>query len=471
MPDPAASSSTLQEASDLPAERLVQAIWCHQRLRRDQLRTVDGRSLRVLHPGFWNRGPGPDFRGAMVQFGDDAPRSLDVEVDLHGSGWWLHRHDVNPAFRDVGLHVVWRPEGLRDGELPTLVLSAALDAPLEELAETLAGEVPGVVPLEFVGRCCAPLRDCPRDQLRTLLREAGLARWQARGAWIHARAREAGWEQALWEALFRGLGYRHNAWPMQRMAELRGEFLSGASAPMSVLQWEALLLGVANLLPPDWPARGDHRHVRALWDVWWRERDRWSSRVLPRALWRLGGVRPANHPQRRLALAARWLAAGDLPARLLDWALASCPRTRLRQSLAQVLQPGPDEFWSRHWTLTSARTRGAQSLLGLGRLTDLAVNAILPWLWVRAAEGRQEALCGEIERRYLAWPGASDNAVLRLARLRLLGGGVGPPLWGAAAQQGLLQIVRQFCEHSNALCGECRFPEMVRRGPPGPSEE
>jgi len=32
----------------------------------------------------------------------------------------------------------------------------------------------------------------------------------------------------------------------------------------------------------------------------------------------------------------------------------------------------------------------------------------------------------------------------------------------AAAQQGLMQIVRDFCDHSNALCANCRFPELVR---------
>jgi hypothetical protein len=35
-------------------------------------------------------------------------------------------------------------------------------------------------------------------------------------------------------------------------------------------------------------------------------------------------------------------------------------------------------------------------------------------------------------------------------------------LKGAAAQQGLLQILRDFCEHSNALCENCEFPELVR---------
>ena len=35
-------------------------------------------------------------------------------------------------------------------------------------------------------------------------------------------------------------------------------------------------------------------------------------------------------------------------------------------------------------------------------------------------------------------------------------------LKGAAQQQGLMQIVRDFCEHSNAICADCRFPELVQ---------
>jgi hypothetical protein len=35
-------------------------------------------------------------------------------------------------------------------------------------------------------------------------------------------------------------------------------------------------------------------------------------------------------------------------------------------------------------------------------------------------------------------------------------------LRGPAAQQGLLQVLRDFCDHSNALCENCRFPEMVK---------
>ncbi|HWN96598.1 MAG TPA: hypothetical protein VNT99_16330, partial [Methylomirabilota bacterium] len=102
-----------------------------------------------------------------------------------------------------------------------------------------------------------------------------------------------------------------------------------------------------------------------------------------------------------------------------------------------------------------------QPLLGATRATDLAINVVLPWFWVRAREGNNSKLQTEAERRYFAWPAAEDNAVLRLARDRLLGGRKEAQLTSAAMQQGLLQIVRDFCDHSNALCADCKFPELV----------
>jgi hypothetical protein len=121
-----------------------------------------------------------------------------------------------------------------------------------------------------------------------------------------------------------------------------------------------------------------------------------------------------------------------------------------------------DEFWSWHWTLRSKRLKSGQLLVGPTRITDLAINVVLPWLWIRAVEGKNDSLQQKIEARYLAWPSAEDNTVLRLARNRLLGGASARELKGAAAQQGLLQIVRDFCEKSNALCEQCQFPELVR---------
>jgi len=442
-----------------PPERLLQSIWLHQRLRRERLQTLDGQPLRVLHPGFWNHAAGPDFHGAVLQFGQEPARSGDVEIDWVPGNWQAHGHEGNPAFAGVILHVVW--DGSRPGAqpVPALALEKFVDTPLAEIQQWGGTGAAQEWPAALQGACSAPLAELPAEKTAELLRQAARVRFERKARELEARAKEAGWEQSLWEGLLRALGYKQNIWPMQRIGELLPRLQSPTG---SVAAWQARLLGVAGLLPADISRAGPEPYLRGLWDHWWRERESFSDVVLPRGLWRFNGLRPANQPQRRLALAAHWMSTNDFFPRLEGWFTAEKTEASPAGSLLACLQAPEDDFWSWHWGLRTARLGQPQPLLGATRVTDLAVNVILPWFWMRAQAGRNEPLRKLAEERYRTWPAAQDNAVLRLARRRLLGraGSAGMNL--AASQQGLLQIVRDFCEHSNAVCADCQFPALVR---------
>lgn len=460
------ATDVLRDKDGFPAKRLLQAVWRHQRLQRDQLKTLDGKVVRVLHPGFVSAEGGPDFRGAVIQIGCETPRSGDVEIDLRSHGWHAHGHDRNPNFQNVMLHVVWETGGPATGparnERPlTLLIKNSLDAPLGELSLWLENESASTLPENLRGKCSAPLREFDEPQPAELLRQAARVRLESKAAQFSARARHAGWEHALWEGLFRALGYKHNAWPMQNLAEMRLLWSRGVKSPFI---FQARLLGVSGLLPAELTRsqKSSDSHLRRFWDCWWRERDEFMEIILPRAVWKFHGLRPANHPQRRLALAAHWLADNNFISKIEKWCAADLADNTLSDSLLEILQVERDEFWSWHWTFKSVRLAKPQPLLGGTRATDLAVNVILPWLWARAAEGKNAKLQREIERRYFAWPAAEDNSVLKLARQRLLRTSSRRALRNAAEQQGLMQIVRDFCEHSNAICENCRLPNLVQ---------
>ncbi len=443
-----------------PPERLLQTVWHHQRLQRDQLQTVDGRAVRVLHPGFWNHEAGPDFRGAVIQIGQEEARSGDIEIDWERQNWQAHQHHCNPAFANVILHVVWSDGPGASNPLPTLALEKFVDTPLNEMQSWAGSAVAAVWPEALQGACSAPLGQLTREQSGGLLQQAALVRFQRKALALEIRARQAGWEQALWEGLFRALGYKQNVWPMQRVAELLPRL---SDAGHSLLDWQARLFGVSGFLEASHEKSRHHEHLQTLWDHWWRERENFQEVVLPKTLWRLNGLRPANQPQRRLALAAHWLAWKNFPARLEEWFTTGPAAVPLPQSLLSCLQPPQDDFWSRHWSFQSPRLAKAQPLLGESRATDLAINVILPWFWTRARAGKNQHLTQLAEERFLAWPPAQDNSLLRLARQRLLGRHTPGCAKSAALQQGLLQIVRDFCDHSNAVCADCLFPDMVRQ--------
>lgn len=465
-------SLALREGDSPPPEKLLQAVWQHQRLQRGALKMTDGKSLRVLHPGFISAEGGPDFRGAVLQFENEPPVVGDVEIDLQPSGWRAHGHDTNPNFKSVILHVVWEPLASQKlkAQSPSAVLALKhfLDAPLAELSLALENE--SGLPENLRGKCSAPLRELSEMQLTELLNAAAKVRFQNKANAMLARAKQAGWEQVLWENLFRALGYKNNVWPMVNLAETKSRWARGAA---TTFEMQARLLGVSGLLPEELTRsqKSSDTFLRRAWDCWWRDQDEFADCTLPRAVWKFHGLRPANHPQRRLALAAHWLATGKLVSKIEDWAvqndsLSLTPRKgggqALLRSLHQIFQVERDEFWSWHWTFKSARMVRPQPLLGEARVTDLAANVVLPWLWIRAQEGGNENFLREVEQRFFAWPASADNSILKLARQRLLGTSSARTLPGAAQQQGLMQIVRDFCEHSNAICTDCRFPELVR---------
>ena len=183
-----------------------------------------------------------------------------------------------------------------------------------------------------------------------LLHQAALVRLQSKASQFQARARQAGWEQSLWEGLFRGLGYKHNIWPMQRLAELKPKWTTD-----TLLGLQARLLGLSGLLPAELTRTGSDTYLRQIWDHWWRERESFADSILPKSLWHLHGLRPANHPQRRLALASHWVADGELPRKIEAWCGRDVPEKQAANSLLERLQGGPDEFYK---SLSSAFSHG-----------------------------------------------------------------------------------------------------------------
>jgi hypothetical protein len=461
---PGQSFQECDPADAIPSEHLLQLIWQHQRLRGDSLVTMDGTKVHVWHPGFWNREAGPDFRGAVVQLGNNPVLNGDIEIDLRPDGWQQHHHHGNPAYNRVVLHVVWDGRTAPAQSPPALALKPCLDAPLAELQHCLGAHPDRWFEPSLAGQCSAPLRHLSEERAMGLLRDAAMVRLQAKASQFHARAREAGWDQSLWEGLLMALGYKHNAWPMRRVAQVAPWPASATSGPEALPSIQARLLGVSGLLPADLPrTQTGSAYLRKLWDAWWRERDPYRDSVLLKSLWRLHGIRPANRPERRLAIAAHWLARGDLIPRITEWCKAAGEPREQRLALLELLEVPPDDFWSWHWTLRSSKRAVRLPLLGPQRITDLAMNVVLPWFWTRALVGGNEESKRAAETHYFTWPVGEDNTLLRLARQRLFGQSKVTLISTAAAQQGVLQVVRDFCDHSNALCENCRFPALVTR--------
>ena len=447
-----------------PRELLLQFVWQHQCLCRDGIQTLDGRRCQILHPGFWNYGPGPDFKGAVIRLNGAGEIVGDIEIDCEIGGWKAHGHEGNPAFSNVILQVVWATESTaRLPKRPIVALEDCIRGSLQDLASLFSGQSPQL-PDEFRGKCCAPLFELPLDEVRSVLRIAATERFQQKGKLFEARARLVGWRLALWEGLVAGLGYSRNSWPMRCIAELTPElfpgFPEGAPLNFSAVDVEARLFGIAGFLPKD-PNEINSPYLHELWEVWWRIRDQFRESIMPRGVWRIGGLRPHNHPHRRLALVSQWVQRPDF-FNSLEWWFTSATEKNSIAMLVNALSVIAPPFWSSRFNFNRVSMRVSPHLLGEARMIDLAINSILPWFWVRAKTGGNELMMKRAECLFFTLPRSEENRALKNARTRLMGRCDPKMLGSAADQQGVLQILQDFCAHSNALCQDCRFPELLR---------
>lgn len=298
------------------------------------------------------------------------------------------------------------------------------------------------------GRCGGVLATLTDDAALKILRDAGEFRFAQKQELFRLKSAALGVEQALWLGLAEALGFAKNRAAFRGLAQrLTISELLGMETD---LQREALLFGVAGFMPgvrlPESMAAS--AYTRGLWDEWWQHRAAWQARVIPRGVWRLAGVRPLNRPERRVALLARLSA----PA---NWRLfLRLARVGDSDLLQNFFAGQTHEFWSTRCTLASSPSAAPVSLLGEGRLLALMFNTAWP---LSARESPDET--DEQLHRAVSVP---PNRLAKIAAVRLLGNrslrGLKTSL---LAQEGLLQVYRDFCLQDYTQCRDCAFPALA----------
>lgn len=393
------------EPSPPPGGELeLQARWFGGEFGCDHF-TTDGARISIEDFGRWNHEAGPDFIDTRVRV-DNQTRRGAIEIDLDVRDWERHGHATNLDFRETVLHVFIRESGPRfftrtcdHRHVPQMQLAVPL-TPADSLHPipepvTTDGHLAGAI-----------LRAAARHRLA--LKAAALARYAA----AHGR------DEAWFAALAAALGYKHNQIPFALLAQR----VTVRSAS------ESLLFGVAGFLEsPEPPAAAAEvrAYLRGLWERWWAERARCERWILPRSAWRFGGVRPANHPHRRVAA---------LAAIVRDWRnIRAALEEGEAAAVAEGLRRVHHEFWEHRFTLSSAKMKRPGALIGPGRIRDILCNLYFP-----AAVERDETAW----KKFLAERGPAPPAAIRSTAQRFFGGLPAEFFRPAARQQGLLQLER-----------------------------
>src|SRR4051812_39323583 len=121
-------------------EAFLHYLWKFKLFNQIDLETTEGEALKVIHPGQRNADAGPDFFNARIKAGSTVWAG-NVEIHIKSSDWKKHEHQLDKAYDNIILHVVYEDDQpvLRSNEssIPTLVLKNKFNAALWKNYESL----------------------------------------------------------------------------------------------------------------------------------------------------------------------------------------------------------------------------------------------------------------------------------------------------------------------------------------------
>lgn len=424
-------------------EAFVQYVWQFQYFDRRELRTTSGDTVEVFDPGTPNFDGGPDFLNARIRIGD-MEWIGNVEVHDNASGWRDHRHDHDPAYDNVILHVVWSFNHVavrQDGSpIPTVALGSRVDRGMI-LRYTKLLATRSTIP------CAARYAAVDAPTRRAMMERAAILRLEEKAAACRAMWERCNndWEETLYQLLCRSFGFKVNAEPMEQLARAL-PFKLILKHCGNLLQVEALLFGMAGFLDTGFR---DTYFLRLKQEYQWLERKYGlNDRKVKPSQWRFLRMRPANFPTLRLAQLA---AALHHYPRIFSLARdASNLRT-----LRSIFVAPQSEFWLRHYRF-GLRQNKTIAPMGNASIDNIIVNAIVPLL---AAYGRTVDEPFQIDKAiaFLKAIPAEQNSVTR--KWNALGDPAGSA-FDSQAQIGLYQI---FCRARRCL--DCSIGSFIVKSP------
>ncbi|AWO00456.1 DUF2851 domain-containing protein [Chitinophaga alhagiae] len=424
----------MSTVNPLFSEELLQHIWQFRLFNQQNLATVNGEPLYVVHPGELNRHAGPDFTGARLRIGG-MEWAGNVELHYRTSDWRRHGHHRNPRYDNVVLHVVFEHDAPFH-TAPCLELQHRIPKLMLKRYRALK-ESAAFVP-------CAPLlhrvnEDAWGPWKARLLHERLQRKANVLRGWLEQS--RCNWEEVCFRAVAQGFGM-----PVNTAAFLELSF----SLPFMVLarqrsclpRLEALLFGQSGMLGgafADAYPQELQREYRFL---------QHKYRLEPMAAhsWQWLRMRPSSFPTMRIACFAALLHnSPHLFSRLLE-----TERLPEAESLFVV---EPSAYWRHHYRfdIPAVRTNG----LGKGTVQHLFINTVAPLLhlygdYMGLPQYKQRAL------RFLQELPAENNRVLRGWAEEQV------PAANAADSQALLQLKQSYCDTKNCL--NCAIGERLLRG-------
>lgn len=417
-------------------EQFIEFIWKYQYFNLRHLKTHDQRDLTIIQHGEVNSDAGPDLLKAKIKIG----RVIwvgSVELHVKSSDWLKHKHDLDPNYQNVILHVVWEMDKrIRDqngNDLPTLELKGRVPRNIIWNYENLRGQLAQRPCSTHLGS----ISSLSWTQWKSRLIVQRLQR-KSEVFEAHLRKSNGDWTKTFWTGLFRAFGMKVNADVFEALI---------LSIPIRLFQSysddqhkiEALLYGQAGLLNSK--VRGAYPKSLSKEYEFLKLK---HGLVQGNLNFKLLRMRPNNFPQIKIAqLAALIYRYPDL--------LSQVVHASELENLRALFRVKASKYWDTHFHFFK-ESQQQEKLLGNEFINSIIINAIVPFLFLFGKK-LGKSLWVEKALEHLENSKCEDNKVIRNWK------GQSVPADSALCSQSLLELDQQYCRKK--ACLRCDIGRLV----------
>lgn len=407
-------------------EDILQFVWQYKLLAKSALKTRKGEPLLILSPGQLNKDAGPDFLFAKIKIGDEVLAG-HVEIHVHASDWKKHGHHLDPAYRNVILHVFLVPDKNVDHHIPELCLADCIHTEwLITYRKLMESKL--VIP-------CSPLLPLVDIQkVRAGFSRLVITRLQSKSAKIIVQWEENNrdWSEILYQLIAKYLGGRVNAGAMEQLAiRLPQRIL--AKHHDSLFQTEALLFGTSGLLPntpmDDYSQslKGEFSFLAAKYQLHPLNEGTFAfSKMMPRAF-----------PTIRIAqLASLVHLSSHLFSKILE--------AESIEQFKKLFEVKPSSYWIQHLRFCVQQSKPSHKSIGNATILVILINTVLPIIYAYASVNNLP----ELEGKVLAWLDqlpAEHNSIIKEFSV------LGITAKSAFDSQAVIQLKNEQCDRKKCL--------------------
>ncbi|RZA02228.1 MAG: DUF2851 family protein [Sphingobacteriaceae bacterium] len=420
-------------------EDFLHYVWKFRLFERAGLQTTTGDVIEIFSAGLHNHDSGPDFHNARIKIGDTTWAG-NVELHLSSSDWQKHNHNIDSAYDNVILHVVYRddePLVLADGRrVPTLELKDRIPADLYNRYHHLVYGNQTIIP------CENSIRTVDDFTLRTWFTRILIDRLEKRSEAVNTtlQTNRGDWEETFYQSLAANFGFKTNALPFELMAKSLPQNIL-AKHKNNPLQIEALVFGQAGFLNEDF----EDTYPQALKTEYEFLRKKYSLTPIETHLWKFMRMRPQNFPTIRLAqFAALIVNSNHLLSKVLD----TRDVAGLRNLFADIKV---NPYWEDHYRFDKPSNPSSKNQ-GAASIDILLLNTVVLFLFSYGKHHQLQHFMDRSLKLLENLPAEQNNIVTDFDNLGIKAN-------SAFETQALLELKNYYCNYKKCL--QCSIGNQI----------